>query len=1073
MENLFVPIIVNDSVNVTRNSLFCVSCKKFDNRDKSKFNGVDERILNKKLKSHFVSDTFSFDILETGKNKEDGTFEDFSESTASISLGVFCSAYATMYNLSFKKKYDSITVTGDFSVQDGKIFLSEVTDIKEKYKAVQDYASKNTDKQHLFIYVSSEEMILGGWHDNVFVIPVSQKDKIECVFAEIFEPTDVQNHCIQSLPQNGKGYIETAAFIKWKKEVVQNDCNGFLLHGASQSGKSIAAVNLCKYLIATTTVEEVIWITISDNNSFWDKLHKGLFPDYSQILKEEFPEQFKSLDRFLGENKNCCLIFDNIEGDFTDKILSSIKNEKKYKSAIEKKILKIVITTWKNSEDKSIQQDLQMQEKNCETLVKTQEELKHIVYSAFENAEAAPFGLRDFKENQNRLLEMLYGLCFEEEKSFPGRLSISVASIMDKGIAPYIERYSKEDFEKLTKMTRQFRIDFECLDPMSQFVLFAFLGINKFKNEIDIQKICEIINKQIFNGAAFVSEQNIIDSVNNLIRKGWIHENKPNTKIFYVKTDIIDYCVFSAYEKNEIAKNLAFTRDILISADVKIDYAIQNDLYDVFRSLMNGYDNKEKINSHLIQCIKYNRTIKYFKNINIDKKDVEAQNKRNEVSPLDMFWIYNTNLDVLKFLIDLGYRLRKELFIQGIMNKKTKVGVSPLFLSCLNFDPTKNNFEIIKYALEKHFFEDINKLEFEGWSAIHICALFSNNPEILQMLLKFEETDMNTITSRGETLLHLAAKNENSTIIEYILGEHICDIEKKDNAGYTALQLVCLFGKNSEVVRLLLDYKANRNVLSSTGETLLHLATRNKDSSMLEYILKEHIYNDIEEKDNDGYTALQLACRIGENSESVRLLLDNKANRNVITAKGRTLLHLAAKNENSTIIEYILREHIYNAIDEKDNAGWTALHLACRCAKNVEPIHFLFEYSANESVVTSDGWAVLPLMAINKNSAILKYALKNHCYTSIDECGENGNTALFQAQTLDSFKLLLEHGADPKLVTSKGNNILHAAALFKRKEILEYILKNLPMVDPAQKNLEGKTAAELTTDDEIKKLLGK
>ena len=47
MENLFVPIIVNDSVNVTRNSLFCVSCKKFDNRDKSKFNGVDERILNK------------------------------------------------------------------------------------------------------------------------------------------------------------------------------------------------------------------------------------------------------------------------------------------------------------------------------------------------------------------------------------------------------------------------------------------------------------------------------------------------------------------------------------------------------------------------------------------------------------------------------------------------------------------------------------------------------------------------------------------------------------------------------------------------------------------------------------------------------------------------------------------------------------------------------------------------------------------------------------------------------------------------------------------------------------------
>lgn len=869
MENLFVPIIVNDTVNVTRNSLFCVSCKKFDNRNKSKFNGVDERILNKKLKSYFVSDTFSFDILETGKNKEDGTFEDFSESTASVSLGVFCSAYATMYNRSFKKKYDSITVTGDFSVQDGKGFLSEVTDIEEKYKAVQDYASKNADKKNLFIYVSSEEDISGGWHNNIFVMPLSQREKIECLFAEVFEPSGIQNQYIQSLQQYKKEYIETATFIKWKKELSQNNCNGILLHGASNSGKTIAATNLCKYMIATTTVEEIIWITISDNGAFWEKMHKGLFPNFSEIIKEEFSDQFNMLDTLLRENQKCCLIVDNIEGDFTDRILLFIKDN--YESALDKKLLKIVITACENAENRSVLQDLQLQEKNCETLM-VHTDLKYIVYNAFENKGIEPLALKDFKENQNKLLELFSKICSEGEKLFPGEVSNHIDSIAEIGIDSFIKRYSQDDFKRLTKKNRLLRINFEVLDPMSQWVLFAFLGINKFKKEIDIQKICEIINAKIFNrvsGSAFVSEQNIIDAVDKLNRKEWIHEINSNSKVFYVKADTIDYCVFSDYEKDEITKNLGLIRDILIPLDIRIKHAIQNDRFEIFEKLIKDFNDKEKINDLFIRCIECDRGIKYLKILDEKEIDPEYLDEDGD-SAIDVVWCKNTDIEILDYLLEKGFKPRKRIPIPAKERNRLGFGeyISPLALVC-----DKGHVHLVKYVLDNHLYEDINGYIYRG--------------------------------------------------------------------RYTALQFNVLCGDNVEILDLLIKAGAD-----------ISLKTRNQ---------------------------------------------------------GWPLLTCAVLNEKHTeILEYILKNHIYNDIDEKDKSESTALHLACANSKDIK-----------------------------------------------------------------SIELLLEYGANPNVVTSKGNNILHAAVLSNKKEIVEYILEHLPMVDPAQKNLEGKTAAELTTDDEIKKLLEK
>ena len=196
MAQLFVPIrmIDNRVETISTYKLFEVVAEKHNS---TIFNAFRLESQTQKLHSYFgVEQNFDFQIKRKVGAKEESTNID------SISLGVLCSAYAAAKNRGFKQKYDFITTTGNYDVQDGKIILKGVADVEEKYKAVQNYASVNADKKHLFLYVSSEEIIPEGLQENnVFVIRYDSSFPVECVFAEFFEPTDIQKQCIQSLLQ--------------------------------------------------------------------------------------------------------------------------------------------------------------------------------------------------------------------------------------------------------------------------------------------------------------------------------------------------------------------------------------------------------------------------------------------------------------------------------------------------------------------------------------------------------------------------------------------------------------------------------------------------------------------------------------------------------------------------------------------------------------------------------------------------------------------------------------------------------------------------------------------------------
>ena len=161
----------------------------------------------------------------------------------------------------------------------------------------------------------------------------------------------------------------------------------------------------------------------------------------------------------------------------------------------------------------------------------------------------------------------------------------------------------------------------------------------------------------------------------------------------------------------------------------------------------------------------------------------------------------------------------------------------------------------------------------------------------------------------------------------------------------------------------------------------------------MEYILKNHFYSDIDEKDKKGKTALHLVACL-KSSKSLELLLKYGADKDARSNKGLSILHYAAVNEDSTMLRYILDNHYYNNIDTTDVLGRTPLHLACLAGKNSESIELLLKYGANKDARSNDGNTMLNFAAVNEDSTMLHYILDHHYYSDINEKKDKGHHPL-------------------------------------------------------------------------------
>lgn len=174
----------------------------------------------------------------------------------------------------------------------------------------------------------------------------------------------------------------------------------------------------------------------------------------------------------------------------------------------------------------------------------------------------------------------------------------------------------------------------------------------------------------------------------------------------------------------------------------------------------------------------------------------------------------------------------------------------------------------------------------------------------------------------GGSLLHIAALNGRREMVEYLLSRRL-DADAPNARGQTPLYLAAS-RRHEELVRMLRNHGADINNVGLFGETLLHIAAKFGDVNATEILINNGAEVD---SDNFGMTPLYRAAQFRQKGV-MAVLLEHNADRNYGVETRNRLIHIAARNNHSQVIEALLDLGV--RADLRGSWDFTALHWAAR-----------------------------------------------------------------------------------------------------------------------------------------------
>lgn len=393
--------------------------------------------------------------------------------------------------------------------------------------------------------------------------------------------------------------------------------------------------------------------------------------------------------------------------------------------------------------------------------------------------------------------------------------------------------------------------------------------------------------------------------------------------------------------------------------------------------------------------------------------------------------------------------LNKMIDCQIDINEKNNAGLTPLDIAfqyqteefLFNYALARNQ-EKLQNLILSHQSIDL-KGRHKNW--IHI-AIGKIKDAIVKRLIN-QKADVNAMNKEGQSPLHVATElftqDDRLRIMKLLLAHRANVLAPKGHE--TALHIAASSCLNA--VRMLLNHGAQVNAISYNDHNKrpLHNAVSIEYSHDQCIITKELLdYDaDINAQDNRGITALHIAVK-NKNSDLVNFLLTQKAAVNIQDAKGNTPLHIAVEkyktNHRLELIENLLD---YRAqVNIKNDEGNTPLHLITQ--KNFEStdlVELLFERGADVRAINardktpcedlSPSHVTLAQMFFTKTPKPLTKAEKDlHLYIA----GESAD--------INYIKEILNSNIDPNRLNkyTKGP-LLHRAILKKNHDVVLYLLQ--------------------------------
>jgi uncharacterized protein len=358
----------------------------------------------------------------------------------------------------------------------------------------------------------------------------------------------------------------------------------------------------------------------------------------------------------------------------------------------------------------------------------------------------------------------------------------------------------------------------------------------------------------------------------------------------------------------------------------------------------------------------------------------------------------------------------------------------------------KQNREAVRSLLRQK--ADVNAPQADGTTALH-WAVRLNDVDTADLLLR-AGARVNATNRDGATPLQLAALNGSAAMIEKLVKAGADPNAPLSPTGDTALMLASRTG-TTDAIKVLVETGAQVNAKESWGGTTpLMSAVAERHPAAVKILIdhgadvsarsnfvaaangrgfegrtpmssKDDSKQKVEEFASGWLTPLHFAAREGD-LESAKLLVAAGADVNAIAGDGKDALGLAIFNGNYDVASYLIDSK--SNVNKADTQGFTPLFWAVD-RRNMETApNFPW-------MVTADP---LPLVRKLLDAGANPNAIVNNTPRARMRAGSPRivfATALMRAAfsaDLELCRLLLAHGADPKIKSSDGETMIEAAA---------------------------------------------
>ena len=234
----------------------------------------------------------------------------------------------------------------------------------------------------------------------------------------------------------------------------------------------------------------------------------------------------------------------------------------------------------------------------------------------------------------------------------------------------------------------------------------------------------------------------------------------------------------------------------------------------------------------------------------------------------------------------------------------------------------------------------------------------------------YKDNNLN-LSMADKEVIRLVKKNDYSSL-KFLLNNITPkpDINKKNLKNDTLLMFAAVC-KSSDVVKLLIEEKANVNELNNDKNSALHIAAYTNNVSSIDELLNAGAF--INKKNKVGMTPLQCALNEKCSDKVVDKLLEHKADVNCKNINGSTAIFFSALDNRASIMNKLIKSKAN--IDMKNNSGDTPLIIAARKGSS-DCVKILINSSVNIFQKNNKGETALSVKSNNKIKKLLRKKTK-------------------------------------------------------------------------------------------------